>query len=165
MRDDVRVCVEARVNFFGQFYDVPANVQHEVDAFIESVIALGERSSDAAAFEADFVSSGLSEQFNKILPKCSPKAVPVSAEYQEYTEKVQAEFKEERKKQFADTLINDVTESVTMQAESDAVQARRRAMSDAGVLDDYTRATNVIDDAGRAAGFFGRLFGRNKNQG
>ena len=160
MRDDVKACVDARVNFFDQYYTVPANVQPEVDTFIKAVIALGEGSADAAAFEAEFVSSGLSNQFNAILPKCSPKAVPVSAEYQAYTEKVQAEFKEERKKQFADTLINDVTDSVTMRAESDAMQARRRAMSDAGVLDQYTKATNAVEDAGRLAGFFRNKFGK-----
>ena len=80
--------------------------------------------------------------------------------YQAYTEKVQAEFKEERKKQFADTLINDVTDSVTMRAESDAMQARRRAMSDAGVLDEYTKATNAVEDVGRLAGFFRSKFGK-----
>ncbi len=160
MRDDVKVCVDARVNFFGQYYDVPTGVQSEVDAFIQSVTALGESSADATSFEAEFVSSGLSAQFNAILPKCTPKAVQVSAEYQTYTENVQKEFKEERKKQFADTLINDVTDSVTMRAESDAMQARRRAMSDAGVLDEYTKVTNAVDDAGRLAGFFKRKFGK-----
>lgn len=160
MRDDVKACVEARVNFFSQYYDVPADVQPEVDVFVTLVTALGEKSVDAASFEVEFVSLGLSEKFNSILPKCFPKAVPVSAEYQVYTEKVQAEFKEERKKQFADTLINDVTDSVTMRAESDAMQARRRAMSDAGVLDEYTKATNAVEDAGRLAGFFRNKFGK-----
>lgn len=162
MRDDVKTCVDARVNFFATYYTVPADVQPEVDSFVEMTTALGERSADAAEFEAEFVSLGLSDKFNSILPKCQPKAVQVSQEYQNYTADVQKEFREERKQQFADTLIKDVEESVMMRAESDAMQANRRAMADAGVLDEYTKVTNAVDDAGRLAGFFKRKFGKNK---
>lgn len=162
MRDDVKACVDARVNFFDQYYTVPANVQPEVDSFIKAVIDLGEGSADATSFESEFVSSGLSNQFNAILPKCTPKAAPVSAQYQEYSAQVEREFKEERKKQFADTLINDVTDSVVMKAESDAITAKNRQMAEAGILDDYTKVTNVVEDAGSAVGFLGKLFGKKK---
>ena len=118
MRDDVKACVDARVTFFDMYYTVPGDVQPEVDSFVQMVTALGERSADAADFEAEFVSLGLSDKFNAILPKCSPKAVQVSQEYQDYSANVQKEFKEERKKQFVDTLLNDVEESVTMRIES-----------------------------------------------
>ena len=158
MRDDVKACVDARVNFFGTYYDVPADVKPEVDKFITDVIALGEKSADAASFEAEF-STELSNTFNSLLPRCTPKAVQVSPEYQTYTAQVQQEFKDERKKQLADTIINDVGESVVMRAESDAISARNRAMSDAGVLDEYTKVSNVIDDSKT---LFGKLFGRKK---
>ena len=160
MREDVKACVDARVNFFDTYYTVPADVQPEVDSFVQMVTDLGERSTDATAFEAEFVSLGLSDKFNSILPKCSPKAVQVSQEYQDYSANIQKEFKEERKKQFADTLLNDVEESVMMRAESDAMQANRRAMADAGVLDEYTKITNATEDVGRLAGFFKRKFGK-----
>lgn len=158
MRDDVKACVDARVNFFGTYYDVPADVKPEVDKFITDVIALGEKSADAASFEAEFATE-LSNTFNSLLPRCTPKAVQVSPEYQAYTAQVQQEFKDERKKQLADTIINDVGESVVMRAESDAISARNRAMSDAGVLDEYTKVSNVIDDSKT---LFGKLFGRKK---
>lgn len=159
MRDDVKACVDARVNFFAQYYTVPSCVQSEVDIFISEVSALGERSSDATAFESEFVSSGLSDRFNSILTRCTPKAVPVSADYQAYTAQVQQEFKDERKKQFADTFINDVSESVVMRVESDAVSARNRQMAEAGVLDEYTKVSNAIDDS---KSLLGKLFGRKK---
>ena len=164
MRDDVKVCVSARVDFFSKYYDIPQSLQTEVDAFISDIEALGERCTDAQQFEAEFVSSGLSNRFNAILPKCNPKAMPVTVEQKAYSRQVCREMWQEQRGQIAEDIINDVTESVTMRIESDSMQARRRAMSDAGVLDDYTRATNAIDDAECVAGFFGRLFGRKKKQ-
>lgn len=43
MRDDVKVCVSARVDFFSKYYDIPQSVQTEVDAFISdsSITCLG----------------------------------------------------------------------------------------------------------------------------
>lgn len=78
MRDDVKVCVSARVDFFSKYYDIPQSVQTEVDAFISDTEALGERCTDAQQFEAEFVSSGLCNRFNAILPNCTPKAMSSS---------------------------------------------------------------------------------------
>ena len=47
-----------------------------------------------------------------------------------------------------------------MKVESDLRAQRIREMSDAGVLDDYTRATNVIEDVG----ILTRLFKRKRNK-
>ena len=162
MRDDVKVCVSARVDFFSKYYDIPQSVQTEVDAFISDIKALGERCTDAQQFESEFVSSGLSNRFNAILPNCTPKAMPVTMEQKAYSRQVRREMWHEQRGQIAEDILTDVTESVTMRIESDSMQARRRAMSDAGVLDDYTRATNAVEDAGRLAGFFRNKFGKKK---
>ena len=161
MLNDVKVCVDARVNFFSQYYDIPVDVQPEVDAFITEVTALGENSTDVSAFETEFVSSGLSDRFISILPMCTPKAVPVAQEYVDYQRQSEREMLSERKSQIFDTVVSDVTESVTMRIESDAISARNRAMSEAGMLDEYARASNVIDDS---RSLLGKLFGRKKNQ-
>lgn len=162
MQEDVKTCVSARVDFFGLYYDVPQNVQPEVDAFIGEVQALGEQCANATQFEAEFVSTGLSGKFNAILPQCTPKAVAMTQEQKEYSRQVKKELWEEQKGQIAKDVLVDVTESVAMRAESDAMQARRRSMADAGVLDEYTRATNAVEDLGRGAKFLGGLFGRKK---
>ena len=52
----------------------------------------------------------------------------------------------------------DVLESVEMKIESDLRTQRIRQMSEAGVLDDYTRATNMLEDVGILA----RLFRKKK---
>ncbi len=162
MRDDVKTCVCARVDFFGQYYEVPAAVQPEVDGFIADIQALGEQATDVAQFEAEFVSTGLSDRFNAILPKCTPKAVAMTEEQKAYSRQVKKELWEEQKGQIAKDAVKDVAESVVMRAESDAMQARRRAMADAGVLDEYTRATNAVEDIGRGAKFLANLFGKKK---
>ncbi|MBR5809305.1 MAG: hypothetical protein IKY39_04325 [Clostridia bacterium] len=162
MHADVKICVSSRVDFFAQYYDVPPQVQPEVDEFIAQVQALGERSADAQQFEAEFVSSGLSDRFTAILPKCTPKAVAMTEEQKAYSKQVRQEMWQEQKGQIAKDVVKDVAQSVAMRAESDAMQARRRAMSEAGVLDEYTRASNAVDDAGYVAGFLSKLFKKKK---
>ena len=162
MRDDVKACVSARVDFFGQYYDVPQGVVDEVSAFISETQALGENCADAQEFESKFVSTGLSDRFNAILPKCTPKAVAMTQEQKEYSNQVRREMWNEQKGQIAKDAVKDVAESVAMRAESDAMQARRRAMSEAGVLDEYTRASNAVDDTGYAAGFLSKFFKKKK---
>ena len=162
MREDVKACVEARVNFFGQYYEVPPTVQPEVDAFVAQVQELGEQSADAQQFEAAFASTGLSDRFNAILPKCTPKAFEATAEQKEYSKQVRREMWEEQKAQIGQDILDDVTESAMMRAESDAQQQTRRAMSEAGVLDDYTRASNAVEYATEAGGFLAKLFKKKK---
>ncbi len=164
MQPDVKTCVDTRVNFFEQYYTVPQSVQSQVDEFIAKTMALGESCADAMQFEEQFVSTGLSATFNQILPQCTPKAVAMTAQQQEYSNQVKKELWEEQKGQIAKDLVNDVAESVSMRAESDMMQARRRAMAQAGVLDDYTRATNMVEDIGLGAKFLGGLFKRKKKE-
>ena len=162
MHDDVKICVSSRVDFFDTYYDAPPQMQDVVAAFIAEVKELGERSADVQEFEAQFVSLGLSDRFNAILPKCTPKAVPVTAEQKAYAKEVRREMWEEQKGQIAKDAVADIAESVSMRAESDIRQASIRTMSDAGVLDEYTRASNVVDDVGYAAKFLTKLFKNKK---
>jgi len=162
MLDEVKVCVSARVDFFEKYYDIPPNVQNEVLTLIEEIQTLGEGCADAGEFESKFVTSGLSEKFNTVLLKCVPKAMPITQEQKEYSKQVHQQMREEQKEEVAKDIFNYAADSVTMRVESDVMQANRRAMSEAGVLDDYTRASNMIDNAEYAANFLTKIFKRKK---
>lgn len=158
MKEDVRICVSSRVDFFEKYYDIPPAMQGAVASFVAETEALGESCADAGEFEARFVSVGLSQRFNDILPKCTPKAVPVTQEQKAYSRQVRRELWNEQKGQIVQDILDDVTESAAMRIESDATQARNRAMSEAGVLDEYTRVSNVVDDVKYGAKLFSKLF-------
>lgn len=162
MRDDVRACVSARIDFFDKYFTVPTEMKSEVANFIAETEALGESVADSQEFEAKFVSTGLSDRFNSIIPKCTPKSVPVTEEQKAYSEQVRKEMWEEQKGQIAKDIVIDVAESAAMRAESDIMQARRRAMAEVGTLDEYTRASNLADDIEYSAGFFSKLFKKKK---
>ena len=56
MIDEVKTCMDAKVNFFGEYFSVPDQVQGDVDSFIQDTKALGEHCESAAEFEQAFVS-------------------------------------------------------------------------------------------------------------
>ena len=128
MLNDVKQCFDSRVNFFGQYYTVPAEVQPEVDAFINEIVALGERSQGAAEFEAAFASSGLSERFTGLLTRCTPKPYQMNEQEKAYVREVKKEMFEENKEQLVKDVASDVADSIMMKAESDAIAGRRKAM-------------------------------------
>ena len=67
MRDDVKICVNSRKDFFEKYYTVPDRLKAEVEKFIEDITALGERSQNAMEFEQAFQNEGYSEKFNNLL--------------------------------------------------------------------------------------------------
>ncbi len=158
MNDDVKVCVDARVNFFGQYCEVSDALRPEVDAFIRDAVALGEASADAAEFEARFVSSGLSAAFNGLVTRCAPKAYQMTeADRQRSRETMQQMMREDR-----GDLIRGAAEEIAGTAatygKSALITARRNAMIENGTFRDYTVATNRIEDAGRLAKGLKSLF-------
>lgn len=162
MRDEVRMCVAARTDFFEKYYTVPSSVQTDLDKFISEINTLGENSDDASAFEANFTSSGLSERFNTLITRCTPKPYKMTAEDKKYSRSVAMEMLKEDKNRIIKDALKDAAESVQLKAESDLITYRNRTMSDAGILDDYTRLTNNIENAAEAAGFLGKLFKKKK---
>lgn len=160
MQQDVLVCVNARLDFFEKYYTVPDGMRAEVDSFIAQVNALGERSADAGAFEAEFASSGLSAQFNAMLPKLTPVAQKMTAEQKAYSKQVRTEVLGQTPEQLAKDIVNDVADTIMVEAEEELIARRRREMTEAGVFDDYTRATNLVEDVGIVGKFFKGLFGK-----
>lgn len=154
MLEDVKACVSARTDFFGKYVTVPPALQPEMDSFIEKITALGENSTGAAEFEQQFAASGLMEVFNGLVTRCTPQAYQMTEEDKAYSRQVQKEIFREDKGRILKEAGEDVLESVTMAAESELSSRRIRQMSEAGVLDDYTRASNLADDVGILARWF-----------
>ena len=164
MTQEVALCVTPRADFFEKYCEVPTYLQEEVTAFLADLHGLGEESADAATFEAEFVNRGLSERFNRLVSDCTPKAYQMTVEDQAYSEQVAKEIFREDKDRILKEAAADLGEAVALKAESEVNTARIRTMSELDVLDDYTRASNAVDIAGRAVGAFGKLFRKKKKE-
>lgn len=154
MKDDVKICVSSRVDFFDQYYDVPAEMTAEVESFKSKVIDLGERSADAQAFEADFAAMGLSDEFMALLPKCTPKAMQMTQEQKDYSKQVQKEMDKESGYSVFGHIMHDVADSAAVELKEEMIAHDRKAMIEDGVFDEYTKVSNAADDIGYIAGFF-----------
>lgn len=163
MDGGVRACVDAKRDVFRQYFDVPEEVQVELDAFGQRVYAMGEQASDAMDFEAKFAAQ-FQEEYNAFFLKCTPRAVPMTAEQLAESKRLENEMmygtndpaKIKRKK--LAQAAKDVAEMATTELEQEAIAMRRRAMIEAGTFDDYTRATNKIEDAKIIGKAIGGLF-------
>ena len=164
MLDDVRVCVEARTGFFSTYMTVPPALQPELDSFLARVTALGEESTSAAEFEQQFQTSGLSDMFNSLVTRCTPQAYQMTKEDKAYSRQVAKEIFREDKDRILKEAGQDLLESVELKGESEINAERIRQMSDAGVLDEYTKVSNAVEDVGILARFFKGTFGK-KNKG
>ncbi len=158
MIGEVKTCVCARTDFFGKYVVVPPALQPELDSFLEKINALGENCTGAAEFEQQFQASGLMDVFNSLVSRCTPQNYQMTAEDKAYSRQVSKEIFREDKERILKEAGQDLLESVEMKVESDLRAQRIREMSDAGVLDDYTRATNMAEDVGLLA----RLFRKKK---
>ena len=164
MIDEIKTCVSARTDFFEKYVTVPPALQPELDSFLVKINALGEASSNAAEFEQKFQSSGLSDLFNSLVTRCTPQAYQMTKEDKAYSRQVAKEIFREDKDRILKEAGQDLLESVELKAESDLNTIRTRQMSEAGVLDEYTKASNLADDVGIIARFFkGRRDKKKKN--
>ena len=162
MREDVKACVEARTGFFGTYMTVPPALQPELDAFLARITALGEESGDAAEFEQTFQATGLSDVFNGLVSRCTPQAYQMTEEDKAHSRQVAKEIFQEDKERILKEAGAELLDSAQMLAEDKLRQERVRQMRDAGVMDEYTKVTNAVEDAGIVAGFFKGLFGKKK---
>jgi len=160
MTEDVLACVNSRTDLFGKYMTVPSELQPELDSFVARITALGEASANATEFEQHFQSSGLSDVFNGLVSRCTPQAYQMTEEDKAYSKQVSREIFREDKDRILKEAGQDLLESVEMKADSDLRSQRIRAMSEAGVLDDYTKVSNVVEDVGILA----RLFGKKKSK-
>ena len=154
MQEDVKTCVSARTDFFGKYMTVPPALQPELENFLGKITALGEASANAAEFEQKFQTTGLMEIFNGLVSRCTPQAYQMTAEDKAYSRQVAKEIFREDKDRILKEAAEDLLESVEMKVESDLRAERIEKMADAGVLNDYTKASNVVEDVGILARWF-----------
>ena len=162
MRDDVLVSVKAKTDFFGQYFDVPGEVRPELDRFVSDVYELGERSGSSQQFESAFVREGLSDRFNGLIAKCTPKARAMTAEEKAESKRLVRESLES--KDTAKHVAGTALDSVQTDARSALHRITRQKMIHDGTFRDYTVASNRVDSASRIGGFIKDRFGRKKKE-
>ncbi len=146
MKDDIKICVNARVNFFSQYVTVPNHLKGQLAKFIDDINALGESCTDAADFEAKFSADSLMTTFNNLVAGCTPIPREMTDEEKAYVKQVKKEMAPS-KKEIAKIIAEDVENTVMIETKSALRGHRRELMNEAGVLDDFTIASNVVDKA------------------
>ena len=153
-------CINTRVDFFEKYVTVPAELQQEVADFVCDINALGEQSGDVAEFEAKFAAEGLSDRFNSLVTRCTPIPQEMTAEQKAYSKEVYQEI--HPKGEVAKDIFKDLADTACVEAEEELIAVDRRKRIEAGIDDDYTRATNYIDDAQIVGKWLGGLFKKKK---
>ena len=164
MREDVLICVKAREDFFEKYYSVPEEMKEEVSGFISQLYSLGESAESVASFEDSFIKTGLSDKLTDLITRCSPKPQNMTAEEKQYSEKVEKGLHEESGRSLAKEVMADAVDTINVEVEEESIALGRQVMIESGVFDDYTRATNVVEDAGLLFGFLKKKFGKKKDK-
>jgi len=162
MTEDVKICVSARADFFEKYYTVPDNLKADVEAFIIDIYTLGEHSTCASEFEQAFVGEGFSDRFTTLLTGCTPKAVKLSPEEKQATKQTAKELYRENGGNLIKDIASDVMDTACVELTEEMIAHNRKIMINAEVHDDYTRATNYIEDAASLFRLFKRKFGKKK---
>lgn len=160
MDSGVKMCVDARLSMFSQYYTVPESVAADVEAFCRELTQLGEESADVAAFEAAFASRGFGDRFNALLMICMPKPYQMNAQEQAYARETAREIFEEDKDRIKKELLKDVADTVQVKMESDLTVLKRKIMHETGTLDEYTKISNIAEDIGITKKGLRGLFGK-----
>ena len=144
--DEVKVCVDAKVKFFELYFEVPNSLQGEVDAFIRETTELGENCSSAAEFEEKLVSTGLSDRFNGIIPKCHPKSVKMTKEQKRHSVETAKEILKENRKELAKNALTESANRVFNDIRDEQISQSRERMLEEGTMADYTIARNRAEN-------------------
>ena len=164
MNENVKISVNARVDFFDKYYTVPQGLEPEVQAFISEINALGEGCADCPQFEAEFASRGLSDKFNSLLTRCTPKAYQMTKEEKQFAKETAKQMFKENRSEIIKHEINEAADHIMVEVEEELIAQKRKVMIEKGVYDDYTRASNYIDMAQDTTSFLGGLFKKKKKK-
>ena len=146
MIEEVKRCVDMRINFFDEYFTIPENMQNEVEAFITDVTLLGNGCNSATEFEEKFVSEGLSDRFNAILPRCTQKPVKMTKEQKKQSRKIAKEMLAENKDELIDDALTYVANRGMNDLRDSAIASRREKMLEDGSMSDYTITKNYVED-------------------
>lgn len=153
MTDEVKKCVDIRINFFDEYFTIPEDMQNKVQAFIADITLLGNSCNSATEFEQKFVSEGLSERFNAILPKCIQKPVKMTKEQKKQSRKIAKEILAENKDELVDDALTYVANRGMNDLRDKAIAISREKMIEEGTMSDYTIRKNYIEDGIRFTRF------------
>lgn len=158
MIEEVKRCVNMRINFFDEYFTIPENMQNEVETFIADVTLLGNHCNSATEFEEKFVSEGLSDRFNAILPKCTQKSVKMSKEQKKQTRKIAKEMLAENKGELMEDTLTYVANRSMNDLRDNALASSREKMLKNGSMADYTITKNYVEDGIRFGRFLKNKF-------
>lgn len=158
MVDEVKKCVDAKINFFEEFFSVPNDLKSEMEMFIKDTQDLGEKCSSASEFEEQFSTSELLNRFNTLASKCTPKAKKMTKEEKKQSVKIAKEILNENKEEFAKDALRETTNRIINDKRDEMLAKSRERMLEDGTFDDYTIMRNRIHGINDIVRFIGNIF-------
>ena len=152
MLDDVKRCINMRVNHINEYFQIPEDMEQEVSQIFEQLNDLGEQCKDAVEFEGRFANEGYMERYNSLFMKLKPKAVKSK---KEILKDASQNYKEMyTSKEGLESLAEDAVERVAVKVSTEKDKAIREKLIDMDLADDVTRARNASELVKDAFKFF-----------
>lgn len=159
MVDEVKTCVDAKINFFEEYFSVPNDLKSEMDMFIKDTQALGEQCSSASEFEQQFSTSELLNRFNTLVSKCTPKAKKMTKEEKKQSVKIAKDILYENRAEIAKDALKDTANRIINDKRDEMLTKNREKMIEEGTYADYTIRRNKIKSI---ADFLEKIFNKKK---
>ena len=159
MLDEVKNCVDAKINFFEDYFSVPDDLKSEMDMFIKDTQALGEKCSSASEFEQQFSTSELLNRFNTLVSKCTPKAKKMTKEEKKQSVKIAKDILYENRAEIAKDTLKDTSNRIINDKRDDMLTKNRERMIEEGTYADYTIRRNKINSI---RDFLEKIFNKKK---
>ena len=159
MVDEVKTCVDAKINFFEEYFSVPDDLKSEMDMFIKDTQALGEQCSSASEFEQQFSTSELLNRFNTLVSKCTPKAKKMTKEEKKQSVKIAKDILYENRVEIAKDTLKDTANRIINDKRDDMLTKNRERMIEEGTYADYTIRRNKINSI---RDFLEKIFNKKK---
>ena len=159
MLDEVKNCVDAKINFFEEYFSVPDDLKSEMDMFIKDTQALGEKCSSASEFEQQFSTSELLNRFNTLVSKCTPKSKKMTKEEKKQSVKIAKDILYENRAEIAKDTLKDTANRIINDKRDDMLTKNRERMIEEGTYADYTIRRNKINSI---RDFLEKIFNKKK---
>lgn len=159
MVDEVKTCVDAKINFFEDYFSVPDDLKSEMDMFIKDTQDLGEKCSSASEFEQQFSTSELLNRFNTLISKSTPKAKKMTKEEKKQSVKIAKDILYENRAEIAKDALKDTSNRIINDKRDEMLTKNREKMIEEGTYADYTIRRNKINSI---ANFLEKIFNKKK---
>lgn len=159
MLDEVKTCVDAKINFFEEYFSVPDDLKSEMDMFIKDTKALGEQCSSTSEFEQQFSTSELLNRFNTLVSKCTPKAKKMTKEEKKQSVKIAKDILYENRAEIAKDALKDTANRIINDKRDEMLTKNREKMIEEGTYADYTIRRNKINSI---RDFLEKIFNKKK---